>query len=69
MLMYRNAEGDVLTEEELRERFRDHLDGMHPLIELGDVSFNASRVLEELDPAAFRGQFSAYQDEYGWEEV
>lgn len=69
MLMYRNAEGDTLTEEDLRERFRDHLDGMHPLIELGDVRFNASTVLERLDPIAFRGQFLDYQDEYGWEEA
>ena len=76
-LLYQNGDGDVLTEEELKCRFREHFDGAHPEYKLGVIegglryvyTFSPARIVEELDAPLFRGQFLAYQDEYGWDEL
>lgn len=67
-LLYQNTDGEVLTEEELEQRFCDWLDEEHPRIELGDVGFSHSAVLKGMDPIAFRGQMWAWMGEE-WQEL
>lgn len=76
-LLFQNAAGDVFTEEELKCRFREDFDEAYPAYELAvaedgrryTYTFSPARIVEELDPALFREQFTRYQDWHGWQEV
>jgi len=50
-----------LTMEEAEEMYEDSLDESYGEINVG-VTFNASRVLRELDPIAYRCGFNDYMD-------
>lgn len=46
---------------DMEERYREMLDEIYPEVEVGYSTFLASRVLEELDPTAFRVGMSDYE--------
>ena len=50
-----------ITIEQAKEMYIDMIDGIYGEINVG-VTFNASRVLRELDPIAFRCGFNDYMD-------
>lgn len=51
------------------ERYRTFLDDTNEVVVVGGLSFTPSRVIEELDPIAFRCGVSDYEDSEGWVEV
>lgn len=54
--------GEGLTESELEERYDDYLDEVVGEIEIGSLTYLASRVLQEVDPIAYRVGFSDWMD-------
>jgi len=68
IIYYTNGE-EKLSERELLQRYRDDLNETHEEIKIGVVTFLPSRVLEEVDPIAFRCGFSDWTDSEGWEET
>ena len=50
-----------LTMEEAEEMYEEMIDECYGEVNVG-VTFNASRVLKELDPIAFRCGFNDYMD-------
>lgn len=44
---------NLMSEIDTEQATREHLDEFHPEVNIGDNTFDASRVLEELDPIAF----------------
>jgi len=58
-----------ISERELTQRYRDHLDGIYEEIKLGELTFFPSKVIEELDPIAFRCGFADWRDAEVWEDA
>lgn len=54
-----------MNEKELLEKYRDMLDEIHADYTVSGITFNASRVLEKLDPIAFRCGFNDWLDAEG----
>jgi hypothetical protein len=52
----------VLTEYEALEAYRELIDETEPMVEVCGSTFMPSRVLEDMDPVAFREGFSDYVD-------
>lgn len=50
---------------ELVNLFKEAVDEIHPTICIGDLEFQPSRILEELDPIAFRYGYLDYADSIG----
>ena len=50
------------------QEYRDFLDEIYPEVTLGQLVFSPSRIIEELDPIAFRVGLSDYEDAYPEEE-
>jgi len=68
MVIYCNGY-EKISERELRQRYRDDLDGIYGEIKLGELTFFPSKVIEELDPTAFRCGFADWTDSEGWQET
>lgn len=47
---------------ELLESYREFLDECYTSMDIGGITFDASRVLEELDPIAFRCGYLDFAD-------
>jgi hypothetical protein len=47
---------------DLEELYRDMLDECEPVVKVAGLSFTPSRIIEELDPTAFRCGVSDYAD-------
>jgi hypothetical protein len=47
---------------DLEELYRDMIDECEPVVKVGGLSFTPSRIIEELDPIAFRCGVSDYAD-------
>ena len=47
---------------DLEELYREMLDECEPVVKVAGLSFSASRIIEELDPIAFRCGVSDYAD-------
>lgn len=45
------------------EEYRNFLDEIYPAVELGSLTFDASKIIEELDPIAFRVGMADYASE------
>lgn len=52
----------MLQEWELERRYEDMLDECHPMVRIGEMEFEPSRVLREVDPIAFRAGMLDYAD-------
>lgn len=50
-----------IDESDAEQQYDDMLDELYP-VEIGDMSFCASRVLKELDPIAYNCGFSDWLD-------
>ena len=62
-LTYVDRDGYVTYYDEIEDRARDFLNDAYGVIEVAGLTFDASYVLEELDPTAFRCAVSDYMDE------
>jgi hypothetical protein len=47
---------------ELEERYCDMLDECYPMVEFGELRYEPSRVLREVDPIAYRVGMNDYAD-------
>ena len=59
---YVGIEGETFTEDELEDNFQDYLDNEMPVFTFGDLSYEAGRVLREIDYTAFREAFNDWID-------
>ena len=50
--------GEELGEDELYELFDEHLDGIYESVEIVGVTFDASRILKEIDDIAYNEAYS-----------
>lgn len=50
-------------EFEKRERFKEMLDEVYPVFEMGYLTFYPSQILEACDPIAFEISLSEFEDE------
>ena len=50
-----------LQDYEIEEQFKDYLDECYPPIKFGDMEYQASYALKELDPIAYRVWLSDYE--------
>lgn len=66
--LYRDECGELLTESQVGELFDDHLDSLFGTITIGEVTLDASRILAECDPIAYRVYRSSFESE-SFEEV
>jgi len=69
MIDYYTNGHERISERELLQRYRDDLDETNEEIKLGELTFLPSRVIEELDPIAFRCGFADWTDSEGWQET
>lgn len=67
MTMYRDDNGDLHTWEQVEDKFIDMLDEIYDDYQMGELTWEPSRILEELDPIAYRCYLSDYSAEF--EEV
>ena len=77
--MYVTPDGEELYEYEFKERFNEMLDDAYGTLSVAGLEFDASRVLEELDPIAHRlamydyadslmqdGEFDEWREDHEW---
>ena len=64
---YIDAEGNVYDESDLQERYDDMLDEEGP-VTIGGLEYSVSRVLQEVDPIAYRCGMADYRDTLEWDE-
>ena len=64
---YIDAEGNVYDESDLQERYDDMLDEEGP-VTIGGLEYSVSRVLQEVDPIAYRCGMADYRDALEWDE-
>jgi len=69
MMFYYTNGDEKLSERELYQRYRDDLDELYGEIKLGKLTFSPSKVIEKLDPIAFRCGFADWTDSEGWDET
>ena len=62
-LTYLDRDGYVMSYEDIEDMARDFLNDAYGVIEVAGLTFDASHVLEELDPIAFRCAVSDFMDE------
>lgn len=53
--------GQELSDTELSERFDSYLDETYPEVEVVGITFSPSRVLQEVDPIAYRTEQSNWE--------
>ena len=58
-----SVEVEQLDEDEIEQKFKDELDDTYGTVSFGDFSFEPSRILEELDPIAFRDGLSNAEED------
>ena len=46
------------------QEYRELLDEIYPTVKFGSLVFSASRIIEELDPIAFRCGLADWENEY-----
>lgn len=63
-LYYRDEAGEILTEDELTERFDQMLDECHEELRIGELSWCPSVALKRLDPVAYRVYRSDFSSEF-----
>ena len=66
------SEEDVREAVELRygeDSFDEFLDALYGSVEIVSMNFNASRILRELDPIAYRCAYDDYMDSIYWDNV
>ena len=51
-----------LDDNDDKEQYDEHLDGVFDPVELGNLTFDPSKIIEELDPTAYRCGFNDYTD-------
>lgn len=51
------------------QEYRDLLDEIYPEVKIGYLTFSPSRIVEELDPTAFRCGVADFESEQGDEEA
>lgn len=51
-----------LSDHKLEELYNDLLDQVYPTIKFGSLEYDASRVLKEIDPIAWREGFNNWLD-------
>jgi hypothetical protein len=54
-----------LSESDAREAYNTYLDESFEPVRVADLTFSVSRILEELDPTAWREGFLAWLDSEG----
>lgn len=54
-----------MTYEEAEKQCAELFDEVYPEIKFGYLTYSASRVLQEVDPTAWRQEVLDYQDHYG----
>jgi len=64
---YIDADGNVYDESDLRERYNEMLDEEGP-VTIAGLEYDVSRVLEEVDPIAYRCGMLDYQNALEWDE-
>jgi len=57
--------GEALSDAELYERYDDMLDSTYPAYEIMGMTMTPSRILKEVDPTCYTGEFHNWTD---WEE-
>lgn len=57
----------TITERAALERFDDFLDEIHGAVKCGELEWDMSRVLKEMDPTAYRCGFNDWLDSEGLE--
>ena len=58
-----SVEVEQLDEDDIEQKYKDELDDTYGTVSFGDFSFEPSRVLEELDPIAYRVGLSNAEEE------
>ena len=53
---------EQLTERAALERYDQYLDDVYSPVEVAGIEFDASRILKELDPIAYRTGFNDWTD-------
>ena len=54
--------GEELVEDDLYEMFDEHLDGIYESVEIAGVTFDASRILKDIDDIAYNEAYSDWLD-------
>lgn len=52
-----------MTTRNYEQEYRDFLDELYPAVVIGGLTFSPSRIVEELDPTAFRVAVADYESE------
>ena len=60
-----NFHRETMTEQDAMQAYRDMIDAVHVPVRIGELEWDPSRVLETMDPIAFRCGFSDYCDAVG----
>lgn len=53
---------EILDDDDMHERYDDWIDEVHGEVAIGELTFNPSRILRELDPIAYRTGFCDFID-------
>ena len=59
---YRADDGAEVWESDVKELYREMLDACYSAVSVAGLEFDASRVVEELDPIAFRCGYLEHWD-------
>ena len=60
---------DIYGEADLTQKYDNMLDEAYGMIEVGALSWDAHRVLEEMDPIAYNCGYTDYLDSLEWDEL
>lgn len=58
---------ETLTEWEAIGRYRDYLDEIYPVVQIGELHYSVSHALEQIDPIVFWCGFNDWIDSEGIE--
>lgn len=58
-----------LTTVDVEAAYRTFLDDAHPEVEVAGLTFSPSRIVEEMDPTAFRCGCADFSDSEPWTEI
>ena len=58
---YVDEAGDPVYRHQIEEMFRDMLDEIYDTVTMGEFAWDPSRILEEMDPIAFRCGVNDYE--------
>jgi hypothetical protein len=63
------ATGEGLTDSELHERYDDLIDEISGDVQIGNLTYQASRVLKTVDPIAYNVGFNEWLDNETYEGI